>query len=230
MEQIYTIPINEAFEASAHDGTSCPFCIIRKKFEENEIELILGASAMEPDIRIKTNERGFCADHFSKMLKRGKKLPVALMLESHLDTVCGKLKGKSVLPGFKAKSASSALSVLSRSCYLCDRLDENFGRVMENAIYMWRSDSSFRNLFSRQRAFCVPHAASLLEFASKNLKSSEFGTLCSAVRAVQEDYLAREREKISRFIKKFDYRYEDEPWGDAKEAVEDAIRALRGDV
>jgi len=31
---------------------------------------------------------------------------------------------------------------------------------------------------------------------------------------------------VSWFIKKFDYRYHDEPWGDAKDAVERAIRFL----
>ena len=230
MEQIYTIPINEAFESSAKDGTTCPFCRIYKKFEENEIELILGASAMEPAVRIKTNELGFCSDHFSKMLVRGKKLPVALMLESHLDVVCGKLKERHILPRQRARSSVRTLSSLSESCYVCDRLSTNFERVMENAVYMWCTDESFRKLVSRQRAICVPHFSALLDSASKNLKSSEFGSLYSALRPLEEDYLARQKEKISRFVKKFDYRYEDEPWGDAKEAVEDTIRALCGDV
>ena len=55
MEKIYTIPVNEAFDESG----SCPFCRMKKKLEENEIELILGASMMEPDIRIQTNEKAF---------------------------------------------------------------------------------------------------------------------------------------------------------------------------
>ena len=57
MEQIYTIPVNEAFDASAADSTcGCPMCALYRKLEENELELILGASMMEPDVRIKTNE------------------------------------------------------------------------------------------------------------------------------------------------------------------------------
>ena len=56
MEQIYTIPVNEAFEASAADAAcGCAFCAMYNKLEENELELILGASMMEPDVRIKTN-------------------------------------------------------------------------------------------------------------------------------------------------------------------------------
>ncbi len=83
MEKIYTIPVNEAFDESG----SCPFCRMRKKLEENEIDLILGASMMEPDIRIQTNEKGFCSHHFELMYRAQKRLPLALMLESHLDLI-----------------------------------------------------------------------------------------------------------------------------------------------
>ena len=39
-EKIYTIPVNEAFDLA--DG--CPVCRLYKKLEENELEIILGAS------------------------------------------------------------------------------------------------------------------------------------------------------------------------------------------
>jgi len=56
MEQIYTIPVNEAFDASRADHTcGCPMCTLYRKLEENELELILGASMLEPDVRIQTN-------------------------------------------------------------------------------------------------------------------------------------------------------------------------------
>ncbi len=64
METIYTIPVNEAFEASAADKScGCPICALYNKLEEDELDLILGASMMEPDVRVKTNEQGFCEKH-----------------------------------------------------------------------------------------------------------------------------------------------------------------------
>ena len=61
MEQIYTIPVNEAFEAvTGGDNCTCPFCLMYNRLEDNELDLILGASMMEPDVRLKTNELGFC--------------------------------------------------------------------------------------------------------------------------------------------------------------------------
>ena len=86
MEQIYTIPVNEAFEASAADpACGCAFCALYRKLEENELDLILGASMMEPDVRIKTNKQGFCKTHYDMMFVRKNRLGLALMLESHLD-------------------------------------------------------------------------------------------------------------------------------------------------
>ena len=86
MEKIYTIPVNEAFEASEADhACGCPFCTLYRKLENDQLELILGASMMEPDVRIKTNEMGFCKTHYDMMFTRKNRLGMALMLESHLN-------------------------------------------------------------------------------------------------------------------------------------------------
>ena len=82
-EQLYTIPINEAFEE--YDG--CPMCRLRHKLEAQSLQYIMGAAMMEPDIRIVTNRLGFCRTHFHRMLGMGNRLSLALMLESHLQEV-----------------------------------------------------------------------------------------------------------------------------------------------
>ncbi|OLA60932.1 MAG: hypothetical protein BHW37_01510 [Firmicutes bacterium CAG:272_52_7] len=85
-EKIYTIPVNEAFEACAEDKSrGCPFCRLYNKLEADETDLILGASMMEPDVRIKTNEKGFCATHFQMLLSGKNRLGLGLMLESHTE-------------------------------------------------------------------------------------------------------------------------------------------------
>ena len=65
VEQIYTIPVNEAFDAAAEKPElGCPFCALYRKLQNDELDIILGASMMEPDVRIQTNEKGFCKEHF----------------------------------------------------------------------------------------------------------------------------------------------------------------------
>ena len=96
MEKIYTIPVNDAF--NVQDG--CPFCRMYKTLEDNELDIILGASMMEPDIRIETNKLGFCREHYEKMFGMKNRLSLALMLESHLDEL---IKGVSGGGLFNAK-------------------------------------------------------------------------------------------------------------------------------
>ncbi len=82
-EQIYTIPISEAFEQ--HDG--CPLCRMKEKLERESLEYVMGAAMMDPDVRIRTNRLGFCRGHYDDMLAMKNRLSLALMLESHLAEV-----------------------------------------------------------------------------------------------------------------------------------------------
>ena len=72
-EKIYTIPVTEAFRKK--DG--CPLCRLKRELNETECGLIMGASMMEPDVRIQTNEQGFCAKHYEKLfsMKNNRKDP-----------------------------------------------------------------------------------------------------------------------------------------------------------
>ena len=68
-EDICSIPISEIFEPK--DG--CPFCRMRDMLEDRMATYITGAAMMEPDVRIKTNEMGFCSEHYEKLMKETKK-------------------------------------------------------------------------------------------------------------------------------------------------------------
>ncbi|MBQ4316768.1 MAG: hypothetical protein IJC20_00830 [Clostridia bacterium] len=80
-EHIYTIPVTEAF---SENKDRCPFCALLEKLERDELDIILGASMMEPDVRSETNEKGFCKKNYEKMFDMKNRLGLALMLESHL--------------------------------------------------------------------------------------------------------------------------------------------------
>ena len=115
MEQIYTIPVNEAFELSGEDPScGCPFCTLYNKLENDELELILGASMMEPDVRIKTNKEGFCKTHYDMMFVRKNRLGMALTLESHLDELAGDIKSNKLF-GSKTPKAIPRITELEKS-------------------------------------------------------------------------------------------------------------------
>lgn len=231
MEQIYTIPVNEAFEKVQEEGfCTCPFCLMYNRLEDKELDLILGASMMEPDVRLKTNESGFCPEHLSLMFERGKRLPLALMLESHLDSIAKDIDGNmsSLFIGKTADNAAKRLDKLEHSCYICDRIEYNISRMIETAALLWQNDEKFREKASKAPYFCLNHYGKYIRAAKERLSKKEFADFYKETSEVEKKYFDKLRADVSWFCKKFDYRYEDEPWGDAKDAPERAKLFLSG--
>lgn len=229
MESIYTIPVNEAFEDSVGESCRCPFCLMRERLEANEIELILGASMMEPDTRIKTNEMGFCTEHFDTLLNGGKALPFALMMESHVEHIREKLKGPGLMTGKGAAADIKLLEELDRSCYVCSRIDYHFTRMIDTAVYLWENDEAFRKKVEATDRFCYSHFAKFAAAGKARLGGKNFTAFYKMIYGIQEAYTEKLSEDVSFFCKKFDYRYADEPWGDAKDAPERAAKLFCGD-
>ena len=230
MEQIYTIPVNEAFEASAADHSrGCPFCALYNKLEDNELELILGASMMEPDVRIKTNEEGFCRTHYDMMFTRKNRLGMALTMESHLAELRGQIKGGGLFSPVGA-NAIKRIGELKCSCYVCRRIDFNFGHMVETAVLLWDKDEDFRHKLSAQPYFCLPHYHDVLSYAKERLGKKRFPEFEKACAEIVNGYAEKLEGDISWFCKKFDYRYDSEPWYDSKDAVERTIKFVRSDL
>ncbi len=226
MEQIYTIPVNEAFEAAAKDaGCGCPFCMLYNKLEDNELDLILGASMMEPAVRIRTNKEGFCKIHYDMMLTRKNRLSMALTLESHLAEIAEKLAGGTVF-GNPAKKIAG----LEDTCYVCSRVEFNFKNMTETAVLLWETDEDFRAKFALSPFFCLPHYARLDAAAKNRLGKSDYSAFGKISRGIVKKYADELLSDVSWFCKKFDYRYGDEPWHNSKDAVERAVRFLRSDM
>ncbi len=227
LEKIYTIPINECFDASMeHKDLGCPFCNLEKRLEQDELELILGASMMEPDIRIKTNEMGFCKPHFEKMLTMKNRLGLALMLESHLNELREDITPK--LLDKKAAKATERIKNLEGSCYVCSRVENSMEHMYANAALLWDTEAEFKKKLSAQPWFCMEHFRRFVEAARINVNKKRFSDFYSALCEVQFAYFDELRADVSHFCKKFDYRYENEPWGNAKDAPDRAIKFLRG--
>ena len=229
MEQIYTIPVNEAFDAVIEKPEcGCPVCMLYKKLQEDELDIILGASMMEPDIRIKTNELGFCLTHYNMMLGRRRMLGMGLILESHLDEVKKSIKGRAVL-GNKKASALSALEELEGSCYVCSRIKKNLDAMTATAVYLFESDPSFPKKFEKAPYFCLPHYRAMMDYASKKMNKKIYSDFYEVAHGIVAAYADSLRNDVSWFCKKFDYRYDEEPWYNSKDSVQRAIKFLSGD-
>ena len=233
MERIYTIPVNEKFEESAKDASNgCPFCALFRMLEENELEIILGASMMDPDIRIKTNEVGFCPVHYDMMYARGNHLGLALMLESHFAEQRRALEvsGLSAIIKNPSDKAVDSLTKLERSCYVCGKINYHFKRMVETAALLYDTEEQFREKAAAQPYFCLPHYRDFLVEAKRRMNKKNFAQFYKVISALELDYYDTISADVSWYCKKFDYRYGDEPRYNSKDAVPRAIKFLSGDI
>ena len=219
LEKLYTIPINETFEEA--DG--CPFCALYKKLEKTELELILGASMMEPDVRKVTNQEGFCHTHFQKMLKAQKRLPLALMMESHVAEVRKMLAPSALSFKDRGEQIAESAKTLSETCYVCERIEFHFAKMFSNACLLYDQDPDFRKKLQSQPFFCPEHYARFIKTAKVSMPKKRYADFVADVRAVEEGYLEALNDRVSRFCQKFDYRHAGEEWGDEKTAIEDTL-------
>ena len=215
-EKIYSIKINEEFSKKC----GCPICSLRERLEKEEIERILGAAMMEPDTRKETNKRGFCKKHLDLLCQSGNKLPLALMLSTHLCELEGKVMKGDI------KRNESAYDAARKSCYLCNRMNLFMGRVLDNICYLYSSDENFRRLFAEQEFFCETHSAKLLEMGQKALPKKERAAFNAALNGCNKKYIQTLKEDLDWFCKKFDYRYAKEDWKNSKDAIERAVKYL----
>ncbi len=229
MERIYTIPVNEAFDDSRdHPECGCPLCTLYRKLEEDELSLILGASMMEPDVRVRTNREGFCPTHFTAMLKRKNRLGLALMLESHLNELAPALfpHGLGAIGG-REKSVAR-LAELEKDCYVCSRIEFSLSRMAETVVLLWEEDGAFREKFRRQPHFCLPHYRRLLSVARDRLGKKGRAEFVREIGEVEERWFLSLSEDVSAFCRSFDYRAEEPLTEEQKSAVERAVKGLSG--
>ncbi len=219
-ENICSIPINDVFMPK--DG--CPMCRMREMLENRKAEYITGSAMMEPMIRVRTNEEGFCSRHFDMMVKQGKRLSVALILESHLQKINEEMIFSSPT-GKPDKKQLAAVEELTKSCFVCRELRENMENMVRIVHAMWISEPEFRQLYAEQQYICLEHYSLLMNFDRKGLGKSLQG-FYEATAKLTGGYIEKLREDVSHFCRMFDYRSADADWGDSKDSIERSIEFL----
>ena len=185
---------------------------------------------MEPDIRIATNEQGFCNSHYTMMLTRRRMLGMGLILESHLAEVKKKVSARSLL-GLPSAKSLPEITKLNRDCYVCGRINRNMDAIISTTVYLYEKDENdFRSMFDAPAYFCLPHYTALIEYASKKMDKKLFREFYSRAEEIQEKYIDTLSGDVSWFCKKFDYRFDEEPWYNSKDSVQRSIKFLTGSM
>jgi len=240
-ERIYTIPVNDAF---AEDG-ECALCRMKRILSENLVTYFLGASLMEPDVRVATNRKGFCREHAAALYnRRENRLGLALLLHTHaLETaVSAKEALARAVPlrkggllkrtGIKENLVAAAGLIESRisTCAMCERIAETMDRYIDVVLWQFFEEKEFRTKVETCKGFCLTHTADLLRGAAKHLDDGQAEYFAKVLAHVTGTNLDRMAGELEGFTLLHDHRNRDLPPGASKDALPRMIRKLDGDV
>ena len=231
-----TIPVWEAME----QHSDCPLCTLLHKIEAMEIERSLGGSVMEPDARLHVNEQGICRAHHQLLFLQKNRLGHALLTDSHAKEVLKKLNALTPIATeqkfFLRKNTASPASRLAqklesliKGCILCEAIETHVNRYLYTFIHLWKKDAKFKELFDASNGVCIPHAIQLLHSAAKQLSPVQEKAFAESLLSLLQATLNTDEKDLEWFTFKFDYRNQDKPWGNSKDALERTVQFLRGD-
>lgn len=247
-----TIPIWDAYK----QNTECPLCALEEACEKQFLDVALGGAMMEPDTRIATNRKGFCDRHFLKLYGAQNKLSLALMTHTHLKDVMASTDAaaaaleKAIQAEKKKNPVARAAGDVTKSspvhkqllaladhvsgrmgsCFICERIDNTMARYIETICYLYKKDESFQKAFAESKGVCLHHYPLLLRGAAQHLSGQTALSFAQTLVEVQRRNLQRVEHDLEWFTLKFDYRNQDKPWGESKDAVERSLNKLQGRV
>lgn len=245
-QHIDTAPIWEAYKQDCE----CPLCLLNAKVEQANVNYFLGESVMEPDQRVEVNEKGFCPRHFRQLYDAGNRLGLGLMTDTHLKETLRQLRthatrmkeaaaeeaGKPVFKRIGGKKgagvaeAAAQIAEISGKCVMCERLADNMERYIYTIFYMYKHEAEFPDLFAQSKGMCLKHYREVLTLAPKHLSGDTLKQFVDTLVDLEVTNFERLEKEVEWFTLKFDYRNEDKPWGNSRDAVKRGVNKLREQI
>ena len=186
----------------------------------------MGPSYMEDDTRALTDAKGFCSKHIKMVYDQDNRLGMAWVMKTHFDKTINDIK--KVMPSGPAKLIKKGISDsplikyidnLDNSCFVCDRINNFFDQYVDTIFFLWKKDDEFKEKFKSAKGFCTPHYSLLLKKAVAHLKGDDLESFVGIINDMYITNMERVRDDLAWFINKFDYKYQNEPWYNAKDSV-----------
>lgn len=235
-QKIYDIPIWDAYEI---ENIECPLCEVEKKMENSFMDVLFDDMLMTPYFAVKLQQYTFCREHFRKLYIYKDKLGLALIVNNFLQcqkeelqsAKVTKTNGKTLsykIKNFFMQKKNNEVKK-QKECYLCHKIYENIPDYIEVLIKLWSKNSDFKDLYSRRRGHCLRHFNLLMEDSEKYLTEKSREEFKSITVNLQLNNTNRLIEELDWFVRKYDYRYKEEPWKNSKDALPRCINKLVGD-
>ena len=159
------------------------------------------------------------------MAERRSRLPLALILETHLDEVAKNIKHKKSRPDKKEIKSGD---VEKKSCYVCDRIEWSKQRMYATIAKLYSEEMDFRELFRQQPQICFTHYRELMAFSAPNVSSRWRKEFEKDVDTITLKTVQAIRDDVHYFTTMFDYRNagENADFKNSRDSIERAIKYM----
>lgn len=208
-ETLYSIPVSEVFEPRK----GCPICCLHSLLEQRAVDYIMGAAMMEPAVRIRTNELGFCYSHLEQMHAKSNSLSLALILESRLIEIGREME----------QNKYGAKNPPGKTCFVCEKIDTELSGMIKSLYLLYNTQEDFRKLFAEQEFLCHRHYLTLRDGAKKHISKKLHKEFCDVSFSLASHPLEELKKDIRHYCNMFDYRNADADWGNSRGSIERAV-------
>lgn len=243
---IDTIPVWDAY----HEKDQCPLCVLNYKSEKEYVDFFLSGSVMEPSTRVDVNRVGFCSHHFQLLYNEKNRLGLALITHTHFKETIEKFekltkaleagadgstsKIGALLPKRMGSKDTALLDLLDwleehqDSCMICDRIENLLERYAFTILHLWQKDPAFERTLEDSKGFCLHHFGLIMKIAGETLSTKAFNQWVEFIMPIETKALEELDADLLWFTQKFDYRNQDKPWGNSRDALPRTIQSLSG--
>lgn len=221
--------------------TGCPLCRLLARNADNYIDGVLWELVNDPEIRHNLNQaRGYCREHAWLLVRYGASLGVAILMLDVLETVLKVLdegefapppgfslqqmwRGRNQQPQNDSGPADLVAGLAPQSpCPVCAQMEHDKAYYLDALLaFLGDGPDSLASAYRASAGLCLPH----FRLALQRVPDEEtFQNLTAAQNAVWE----RLKVDLQEFIRKNDYRYIRESFGEEGDAWRRAIEAISG--
>ncbi|HPF55055.1 MAG TPA: DUF6062 family protein [Clostridiales bacterium] len=187
------------------EAPGCPHCSFEQEADAYEIDRLLDGNMMIEDIRMETDARGFCAEHYKKLINARSRFSVAVMLESHLRELQNVYLEKNN-PKKGKGSLGVKLNELDRDCYICRRMSGHMEMFEAGVAVLWKRREDFRELFEKKGNLCIHHYARQLAACEKELDNGTYREMSEVMFQNVRKTLDALADETKFYVSRFDYR------------------------
>jgi hypothetical protein len=227
---------HDLYEAFTKPG--CAFCRLLHRDADKYIESILWEMVNDPETREEINQaRGYCNQHAWMMVREGAALGIAILMQDVIKTLLNTLETQQIdsefqsslgqLMGSLAQGRRQGTAKLvdnlspQTSCPVCSWVGSIETHYINTLLKHLNGSKSLAEVYRESDGLCLSHFQKTLSKASTgNVRN----TLIDAQRTVWEHLY----DDLGEFIRKKDYRFKDESYGEEKDSWRRGIEAISG--